>query len=193
MKKDIKKLLLILLVAIIVLAAMTSLTAYAEWNPIVYSVTFESNGESEVEPAQVAYGDKIIEPTAPEKVGYTFVGWYKDSSLQNRWDFDTDTVTGDITLHAKWEALSGEDPVDDTEYTVTFDSNGGNTVQTVNANYGDTIAEPTDPEKTGYTFDGWYKEIGLNNRWDFSSDTVTGNITLYAKWNPIAYTVTFNS
>ena len=47
------------------------------------------------------------EPISPSEEGYEFKGWYKDSSFENAWDFETDTVTEDITLYAKWE---GADP-----------------------------------------------------------------------------------
>jgi len=53
---------------------------------------------------------------------------------------------------------------------------------------GDTITAPAVPTKTGYDgkFDGWYQEATLTNDWDFASDTVTSDITLYAKWRPYA-------
>jgi len=47
------------------------------------------------------------------------------------------------------------------------------------------VTEPTAPTKTGYTFGGWYKESGCTNAWDFGSDTVTADVTLYAKWTPL--------
>ena len=78
-------------------------------------------------------------------------------------------------------------------YTVTFDAGGHGTApdaQTVVP--GSQLTKPTDPTAEGYTFDGWYKEEALTNEWDFESDTVTGNITLYAKWRQeISYIVTF--
>ena len=77
--------------------------------------------------------------------------------------------------------------------TVTFDAGGHGTApdaQTVAT--GSKLTKPTDPTAEGYAFDGWYKEEALTNEWDFESDTVTGNITLYAKWRQaISYTVTF--
>ena len=66
-------------------------------------------------------------------------------------------------------------------YTVTFDTNGGNGVesQTVRAN---TVAEePNAPEKEGYTFEGWYSDENLTDKFDFATK-ITGNIILYAKW-----------
>ena len=67
-------------------------------------------------------------------------------------------------------------------HTVTFNSNGGTAVSPITGvEEGDTITAPPDPIK-GYAFEGWYKDVGLTDDWDFGSDTVTANITLYAKW-----------
>jgi uncharacterized repeat protein (TIGR02543 family) len=70
-------------------------------------------------------------------------------------------------------------------YTVTFNANGGTSVpaQTVPAD--GTATKPTDPTKTGYIFGDWYKEAALDNLWNFATDTVTDNITLYAGWTYI--------
>ncbi len=68
-------------------------------------------------------------------------------------------------------------------YTVTFEANGGSEVAPIPdapANY--AIPKPADPTKSGYTFAGWYKEPALTNAWNFASDKVTGDMTLYAKW-----------
>jgi hypothetical protein len=74
------------------------------------------------------------------------------------------------------------------KYTVIFDSNGGTSVSSVNVEHGDPITVPTAPtrEVTGYYgFDDWYKDAALQNIWNFSSDTVTADITLFAKWTPL--------
>lgn len=77
--------------------------------------------------------------------------------------------------------------------TVTFNSNGGSDVASIgDLSYNESITAPTAPTKTGYTFVGWYKDEALNQAWDFSSDTVTADTTLYAKWTAntnTAYTV----
>lgn len=72
-----------------------------------------------------------------------------------------------------------------TYYTVTFNSNGGTAVSPIaGLASGSTITAPTAPTKGSYgTFGGWYKDTGLTNVWNFVSDTVTSNITLYGKWN----------
>lgn len=80
-----------------------------------------------------------------------------------------------------------------TTYTVTFNSNGGSSVEIVTVNAGEIITKPTDPTKDNNLFVGWYKEATLDTLWVFSTDVVTSNITLYAKWAEptVYYDVTF--
>ena len=70
------------------------------------------------------------------------------------------------------------------EYTVTFDANGHGTAPTQQkTSYGGKITEPAAPTAENYYFQGWFKESTCENMWDFDSDIVTANITLYAKWS----------
>lgn len=67
--------------------------------------------------------------------------------------------------------------------TVTFDGQGGTADSITDLSYDALISAPSpDPTRTGYTFAGWYKEAACTNAWDFETDKVTANITLYAKW-----------
>jgi uncharacterized repeat protein (TIGR02543 family) len=149
------------------------------------TVTFDSNGGSAVSPITVGDGNKISAPTVPTKDGYTFGGWYKESDLINQWDFNTDIVTTDIILYAKFSI----------NHTVTFNTDNGTPVpvqQTIRD--GGLVTRPaTNPSKTGYTFDNWYKDSGFSTLWNFNTDTVTTNTTIYAKFNINKYTVTFFS
>ena len=75
------------------------------------------------------------------------------------------------------------------ECTVKFETNGGTPIDPITAIYGETIARPEDPVREGKHLVGWFKDIHLTQEWDFENDTVTGNMTLYAKWadgEPIA-------
>lgn len=65
-------------------------------------VRFESNGGSEVPDQSVALGGKIKQPDDPTKEGFHLEGWYSDMDLQHKWDFAKDTVSGNMTLYAKW-------------------------------------------------------------------------------------------
>jgi len=164
-----------------------NITLYAKWYIVpTYTVRFDSNGGSYIEEKSVNSGGTVNRPTDPFKSGYTLVYWCSDSGLATRYDFST-PVTGDITLYAEWKSVSP------TEYIVTFESNGGSYIDTQIVNLGGTVNRPIDPTKSGYTFDGWYSNLGSPMAYDFSTP-VTGNITLYAKWNIVqTYTVTFES
>ena len=69
-----------------------------------------------------------------------------------------------------------------TDCTVRFETNGGTPIDPVTAIYGETIARPEDPVREGKTLVGWFRDIHLTEEWDFATDTVQGNMTLYAKW-----------
>lgn len=165
------------------------MTLYALWKTHTSTVFFNSKGGSSVEPIyEVAYGETITAPTAPTRTGYAFGGWYKEEECITPWDFDNDVVYVNTTLYAKWTIQT---------FSVTFDSNGGSLISPyTDVEYGSKITEPSTPEKLENTFDGWYKDAEFENAWDFENDTVTENITLYAKWvewsksrifNPNAY------
>lgn len=72
--------------------------------PASYTVTFDSDGGTGVDPQTIEKGGKVTRPADPTKGTETFEGWFKDVTLENAWDFDTDTVTESITLYAKWAA-----------------------------------------------------------------------------------------
>ncbi|MBP3390679.1 MAG: InlB B-repeat-containing protein, partial [Clostridia bacterium] len=74
------------------------------------SVSFEENGGSTVEDAVVQIHDPVFDPGIPYKEGYVFDGWFADKALSKLWNFDKDTVEGDMTLYAKWsvEVLAEE-------------------------------------------------------------------------------------
>ena len=112
-------------------------------NSAVYTVSFDTDGGSAVAAQTILRGQKAAEPTACEKAGYNFAGWYLGES---RFDFNA-AITEDITLTAKWTV---------NQYTITYDLNGGTaegnpdiyTVETDSF----TLKNPTRP---GYTFTGW--------------------------------------
>jgi len=148
----------------------------------ILSVSFDSRGGSAAASQAVEQNDKLIKPANPTRAGYVLVGWYMDSTFINQWNFDTDIVSADMTLYAKW-AL----PV-----TVSFDSRGGSAAapQVVGQDY--QAAKPADPTRAGYVFGGWYMDSTFINQWNFETDVVSVNMTLYAQWT-LSAAVTFNS
>jgi len=155
-----------------------SLTLYAKWGVNQYSLQFESNGGSSVATITQEFGSNVTAPAAPEKTGYSFVGWF-DQTLTTAFVFST--MAGiDSTLYAKWQI---------NQYTIAFNSNGGTEVASITQDFGITVVVPTQPTKVGYTFAGWYDE-SLTTIPVFS--TIPGNnLMLYAKWNVNQYTISF--
>jgi len=148
-----------------------------------YTVTFDANGGSGTAPSAqtVNAGSSINLPNGSglSKSGFNFGGWNTNNSGtgDNYQSGDSYTPTGHITLYAKWNDANAT-------YTVTFNSNGGTAVNPItNVTHGSTISSPADPTKNGYSFGGWYRDTGLVYQWNFAADTVTANITLYAKWD----------
>ncbi|NCC41581.1 MAG: hypothetical protein EOM21_19610, partial [Gammaproteobacteria bacterium] len=158
-----------------------------EPGPTTWTVTYDSNGGSAVSPEEVDDGELATEPTDPTRTHYTFDGWYTDDGVwTDEWDFDTDTVTEDVTLYAKWLL---------NEWTLYYDSNGGSAKSPDTYDYGETLIEPADPTRSGYYFDGWfYDDSTFLNEVDWGTDTMPDNdVTVYADWSPKPlYTVSFD-
>ena len=256
-----------------------SLTLYAHWSTIFKTVTFDVQGHGTAPENQcVAVDGKVTKPADPTADKYTFGGWYKESTYENEWKFDSYTVNGDTTLYAKWTAKTYTVTLDenydgitrnftatydsddlgnysvpertgytfggyfadkdctkmvintdkeyvacdgytavgpdgksvvwqnDSEetitlyakwtiitYTVTFNIQGhGAAPASQRVDYGGTVTEPADPTADRYTFGGWYKEEGCSNEWNFGTDTVAGDTTIYAKWTAFKYPATFD-
>lgn len=163
---------------------LKNMTLYAKWTLNTYLVNFQSNGGSNVESQQITYDGRVTSPVDPSKVGYIFDGWYTNATLTTPWSFSNDLVKESMTLYAKWTANS---------YEVSFQSAGGTAVDTQTVAYDEKIVLPTNPSKTGHTFDGWYTNTSLTTPWNFSTDLVKENITLYAKWTANTYTVNFHT
>lgn len=153
------------------------LTLYAAWSeattpaPTSHTVSFAADGVASIPSQTVEDGLKAKDPGKPARDGYDFDGWFVDGA-QAPYDFNT-PVTGDLTLQAKWTRL----------FTVAFEADEGLPApsdQTVRS--GELAERPANPEKDGCSFAGWFADSGLTTEWDFATDTVTEDTTLYAKW-----------
>lgn len=159
----------------------SDMTLFAKWTA---NVIFDTQGGTTITPLQVTTSTKILQPNNPVKTGYTFRGWYKEATCTDLWDFSTDEISNSTTLYAKFTINS---------YSVTFDSQGGNSIGSVNVQYNTLITDPTACTKEGYTFGGWYKDLNCTLPWTFETSQVKYDTTLYAKWTINYYTATFNS
>ena len=79
---------------------------YAKWGIKEHTLSFVSNGGTAVSPQTIAYNEKAIKPQNPIRIGYIFEGWYKDQTFTTQWYFDTNVVTEDTKLYAKWRVDS---------------------------------------------------------------------------------------
>ena len=104
-------------------------------NPIIFTVSFNSNGGTAVAPITTEYGT-IAAPTPPTKDGSTFEGWFLDAGLVYEWDFDSDIVQSNITLHAKWIVVSSISKTEANAIKVYATPQG---IAVANATAGETI------------------------------------------------------
>lgn len=127
---------------------------------------------------QTSGNELITLPDAPKKESYEFVGWFFDKdTFNNQLKEDTylnKSLDQDINVYANY--LFKEEPVK--EFTVTFDTCGGDKMDSITTSI---ISSEPIPTRDGYTFLGWYLENTYISKVTFPYE-VTQNITLYAKW-----------
>ena len=156
---------------------------WAKWEINQYTITFDTNGGSEIAPITQDYGTAITAPADPTRKGYTFKGWDKEIP---------ETMPAEnITVTAQWEI---------NRYTITFDTAGGSEIAPITQDYGTNITAPADPTREGYTFKGWDKEIPetmpaenitITARWR-DTEKPTGEIIIGTnKWNKFLNELTF--
>ena len=178
----------------------STLTLYAKWTANKYMITFDQQNGSGGSASAIATYDKAMPPaTMPTRTGYIFGGYYTgtngtgtqyynaDGTSANKWNIAEDNRT----LYADW--TNGT-------YKVTLDmQDGTGRTASVQATYDKDMPATTIPERTGYTFGGYYSEKnggGTQYYTDKGASASTWNIasdkTLYAKWTAKTYKVTFD-
>jgi uncharacterized repeat protein (TIGR02543 family) len=163
-------------------------TLYAQWTPSVYTVTFNGNNWTGHTPTSksIPHGSAVWTlPTDPTRTGYTFNGWF--TATTGGTSVTTATViTASVTFYAQWTPIN---------YTATFDGNGwvGHSPWTKTIAYNTAVGTlPSSPLRSNYTFNGWYTAP----TWGTQVTTTTvilGDVTYYAQWVPVGYTVTFDA
>lgn len=163
-------------------------TLYAKWNPIWYSIDYRLNGGTNNNENPIEYTvESVIYLKEPSRNGYDFAGWYMNEDFSDEIVENIPTEKAEnIILFAKWEP---------TIYSIEYYTNGGildsnaSTTYTINSQ---TI-QLTTPNREGYSFKGWFYSSS------FSGNSISqigsgsyGNKKLYAKWQPIQYTITYN-
>ncbi len=143
-----------------------------------YHISYYDNGGKGDTSDDNAYdlnASVTIQANGFSREGYTFTGWNTevDGSGTSYTPNQKIQITGDLVLYAQWMKNA---------YTVTFNVQGKGTNFTAAVPYDTTVTAPAVPTATGYTFGGWYKNEACTTPWNFDTDKVTDNITLYAKW-----------
>lgn len=189
---------------------------YAQWKPISYTVVFNANGGSGSMSNQDFTFDetKALTENSFKREGFTFVGWSTQMSTADTYTGEentgesasttyndgasvsnlTETNGAVVTLYAQWQR--------DT-YAVKFDKNANDAFGNMDKEAVPTIDDWTVSgcgfTRTGYTFTGWNTQADGNGTAYKAGDVVgalatkDGTVTLYAQWEPISYTITFDA
>ncbi|MBR5227402.1 MAG: InlB B-repeat-containing protein, partial [Clostridia bacterium] len=158
-------------------AVNSNIELKATWNKIeMVTVTFNTDGGSNVATQTIEKGKVASKPTDPTKSGYRFAGWTLNG---NTYNFGN-AVNSNIELKATWNKIE--------MVTVTFNTDGGSSVASQTIEKGKTASKPTDPTKSGYTFNGWT----LNGQAYTFGSTVNSNIELKATWKQKTYTISIS-
>ncbi|MDE7263817.1 MAG: InlB B-repeat-containing protein [Anaeroplasmataceae bacterium] len=116
----------------------------------------------------------------PSEIGWKFEGWFLDEDFTETAEAGK-SIASNTILYAKWSRML---------YHISFLSDGGSLVSSQEVLYGEQVEQPEDPVKEGYTFLGWYKDSNKTILFDFT-ELIQSDITLYAKWETIKYTIHF--
>ncbi|MCR5786171.1 MAG: InlB B-repeat-containing protein [Acholeplasmatales bacterium] len=143
-----------------------------------YTVTFY-NGTNVLSTNEIATGTKVSKPADPVKEGYSFVGWFISNTATTPYDFNS-AVNSSLNLYARFVQ----------KFNVVF-KDGTTSITEKTVKNGEKVTSFNPEDKTGKSFEGWYKDASLNVKYNFN-DPVTSDLTLYAKYVNV-YTVTFKN
>lgn len=166
------------------------ITLYAVWKIITYTITYNANGGTNAPNQQTKeYGKTIaLSASKPTKDGHIFQGWStaNDNTVEYR-PSDSYTANANITLYAVWKIIT---------YTIAYNANGGSGApqdQIKEWNKPINLSE-TKPTRQGYTFQGWATSSSGEVQYQPSASyTANSNVTLFAIWKIITYTITYNA
>jgi uncharacterized protein (TIGR02145 family) len=144
----------------------SDLTVTAQYSVNQYTMSFNSDGETEVADITQDFGTAVIAPDDPVKTGHSFMGWTPQVPATMPFE--------NITLTAQWTINT---------YTVTFIDHDGTVLEIDTVAHGDSATAPAYPTREGHTFTGWDKAF----------DNITGDLTVTVQYDAKQYTITFNS
>lgn len=178
MRKTKKLLLVALALVIVALAAL----AACEPKPETFSLTFDFGYDNLKEVVEIKEGEKA-QPRTASRDGYVFKGWYKDAAFSEPWDFENASVSGNVTLYAKWAKL----------FTVRFVHNYPDAPadKVIQAEEGQKVQNYVPQREDGYLFDGWsLNSATLTDEFVPDETPIYSDLTVYAFWTR-SYNVSF--
>lgn len=144
-----------------------------------YTITFDTDGGTNVDSVVIEENEKLILPEEPTKEGYNFNGWLLNGNLFN----ESNSIDKNITLKADWITI------DTKTYKVVFIYNNDTKDLEINVEENKKVSKPTNPTKEGYKFLGWYLD---EQKFDFNTE-INADIVLLAKWEKKAVVNNSNS
>ena len=172
----------------------TSVELCAQWSAVSYQLIYDGNGGSGVPNSSAKAFNSTVTTTStvPTRVGYTFISWNTsaDGTGSPRPAAGTFTMpASNVTLYAIWSLNA---------YTLYYNMNGGvGSISPQPARYGNSVTvSNTAPTRTGFTFAGWNTDAlgtGTNYNGGSSLTMPASNVTLYAKWTAVDYSVVYNA
>jgi len=162
-------------------------TLYAQWAKKTYTITYKLGGgkNNSANPSTYTYTTATITLKNASRKGYTFAGWYSNSSKTKRVKEIKKGSTGNLTLYAKWKTK---------KYTIKYKLNGGknNSANPTTYSIKTNTITLKNPTRSGYSFKGWYSDSKFTKRVTKITKGSTGNLILYAKWGKASYNVKFD-
>ena len=168
---------------------------YAFFTKKTYTITYKqgANGSGSIDAGTKEHGvNYTLSSNKFTRTGYTQTGWSTSDGGAKVYDLGgTYTANTNVALYPFWTP---------NQYTIIYKDQGDATFSGTHATgyptqhtYG-TATTLSTATKTGYTFEGWYKEAACtNNVTSLGATAYTSNITLYAKWTPKTYTITLDA
>lgn len=160
-----------------------NLILYAGWNKNEierqsFLIVFESNNGDSTLSEYLPAGDKVSMPESPVREGYTFIGWFIDEECTIPWDLDT-AVNSNVTLYAGWKEIERQ------IHLVISEETAEKKIENIKVTEGKKAEMPQEPVKEGYLFKGWFTDKECTIPWDFDTNVVDEDMTLYAGWEKV--------
>jgi uncharacterized repeat protein (TIGR02543 family) len=163
------------------------LNLYAKYSVKEYTVTYnlDDGTNADGNPSKYNHYSDTITLSDPTKEGYSFKGWYRESTFENRVTSIPTGSEGDITLYAKWDEM---------QYSISYNLYGGTNDASNPTSYNDESEDIIlkSPTKEYHDFKGWYTDADFTNRITYIASGTTGDITLYAKWDETQYSISYS-